>query len=246
MLRDSDWHAIMRSCTSRPCRTATRRLPFCCGSPIARREGLEADALQPDQLAVSPHRRSACASEGRQRAAAGLGGADDPPVAAARPRRRGARHSAYDRPRSAARAEGNRCRDLVLAMVVARLPAPASKLATARALIRRRRRTVSASCWAWARSTRMSCTLRSTGSPKAQPAIAGGAGEAASRGRHAGALRRLVELSARDGAVPARRRSAHNRDGKKGASCRSSPAACCAPPTAARLPSRCSMVPPPT
>src|SRR5512147_404800 len=97
-------------------------------------KGQETDALQPDQLAVSAHRRSACAVEGRQRAAAGVGRADDPPFAAARPRRRGARHGAHDRPRLAARPEGNRCRDLVLAMVVARLLAPASKLATARAL----------------------------------------------------------------------------------------------------------------
>jgi hypothetical protein len=38
------------------------------------------------------------------------------------------------RPRPAARSGRQRCRDLVLAMVVARLLAPASKLATARAL----------------------------------------------------------------------------------------------------------------
>jgi hypothetical protein len=40
-LHRSNLCAIIRPCTSRPCRTATRRPPFCCGSPIAKREGSE-------------------------------------------------------------------------------------------------------------------------------------------------------------------------------------------------------------
>ena len=67
-------------------------------------QGQEADPLQPDQLAGAPDRRSAGALEGRQRPAAGHRCAHHPPFLAARPRRRGARHGAHDRPRPAARA----------------------------------------------------------------------------------------------------------------------------------------------
>src|SRR5512133_2668752 len=77
--------------------------------------------------------------------------------------------------------KGNRCRDLVLAMVVARLLAPASKLATARALdpapAQSRRR-------AGLGRGRRGRTLHHARLARRTPAgDRGGAGEAASRGR---------------------------------------------------------------
>ena len=90
--------------------------------------------------------------------------------------------------------KGNRCRDLVLAMVVARLLAPASKLATARALDPA---TAAHSLGVVLGSGAVDEDELYTALDwlaERQPAIEA-AGEAASRGRHAGALRRLVELS---------------------------------------------------
>ena len=205
-------------------------------------KGQEADALQPDQLAVSPHRRSACASEGRQRAAAGLGGADDPPVAAARPRRRGARHSAYDRPRSAARAGGQSLprsgagdgRRPAAGTRVEAGDGQGARSGDGGAQSRRR---------AGLGRGRRGRTLHRARLARRTPAgDRGGAGEPASRGRHAGALRRLVELSGgtvlrarvvrsqprrQEGQAADRLRPAVRRDG-------------------APSPSRCSTVRPPT
>ena len=110
---------------------------------------------------------------------------------------------------------GNRCRDLALAMIVSRLIAPASKLATARALDpATAAHPVWATCWAWARSTRTNSTPRSTGSPSASRR---------SRRRWPGAISRTARWCSttsrraisRDAAA-SWRRFGYNRDGKKG------------------------------
>src|SRR3954462_9476934 len=63
---------------------------------------------------------------------------------------------------------GNRCRDLVIAMVAARLTDPTSKLATAKALSPETASSSLGAIMASARSTRTSSTPRSTGSPSAR------------------------------------------------------------------------------
>ena len=135
----------------------------------------------------------------------------------------------------------NRCRDLVIAMIVARLIAPASKLATARMLdpahgvIEPRR-----GARPRARSTRTSSTSRSTG-------LASARRRSRRRSRASicttarwcsttcpRAMSRAAAASWRGSATTATARRA---------SCRSS-TACCAPPTVARWPSRCSRATP--
>src|SRR5512133_2172380 len=120
--------------------------------------------------------------------------------------------------------EGNRCRDLVLAMVVARCRHRRRSWRRRRHSIRRRRRTVSARCWAWARSTRTNSTPRSTGSPNASRR---------SRRRWRSGISRTARWCSttsrralwRDGAASSRR-SVTTATARK-ASCRSS-TACCA------------------
>ena len=97
-------------------------------------QGQEADTLQPDQLAGASDRRSAGALEG---------GSVLPPGVDALTIRRSLPHGHIAAVLGTLRTigldrllgpTGNRCRDLTLAMIVARLVAPASKLATAKAL----------------------------------------------------------------------------------------------------------------
>src|SRR5512134_759866 len=75
---------------------AARKLP-------RRQQGPEADAAQPDRLAARSGRRLSCSAQGRQRHPRRAGRAEDHPLAAARPRRRRARHPAAHRSRSSAR-----------------------------------------------------------------------------------------------------------------------------------------------
>ena len=65
--------------------------------------------------------------------------------------------------------DGNRCRDLVLAMIVGRILDPASKLAAARALSPQRPRRAWEQCSVSAKSMRTSFTQRSTGCWSARP-----------------------------------------------------------------------------
>jgi hypothetical protein len=65
--------------------------------------------------------------------------------------------------------DGNRCRDLVLAMIVARIIDPGSKLAAARALHPRPPPPAWGPSSAWARLTRTNSTPRSIGYANASP-----------------------------------------------------------------------------
>ena len=157
-------------------------------------QGQEADPLQPDQLAGAPDRRSAGALEGRQRPAAGHRCAHHPPFLAARPRRRGARYGADDRPRSAARA-GRQSLPRSHAGDDRR-PADCTGLEAGdgegarsgdRGAQSRRR--------AGLGRGRRGRTLHRARLARRTPAgDRGGARPAPPRGRHAGALRRLVQL----------------------------------------------------
>src|SRR5258708_2950438 len=99
-----------------------------------RRQDQEAHHRQPVRLADRDRRRAAHPAQGRQGGAGRSGKHHRAPRVAARPCRGGAgtlRNIGLDRMLGPPR---NRCRDLVIAMIVARLIAPASKLATARLL----------------------------------------------------------------------------------------------------------------
>src|SRR5512144_1528340 len=138
--------------------------------------------------------------------------------------------------------EGNRCRDLVLAMVVAQLLAPASKLATARALDPATAAYSLGAVLGLGTVDEDELYTALDWLAERQPAI-----EAALARRHLedGTLVLYdVSSSYLEGRCCELASFGHNRDGKKG-SCRSS-TACCAPPTAAPSPSRCSTVRLPT
>ena len=91
--------------------------------------------------------------------------------------------------------DGNRCRDLAIALIASRIIAPAAKLATGKALDPA---TAASSLGEVLGLGRRGRTLHR---PRlaAGPAAGGrdGAGQALPQGRHAGALRRVVELSRR-------------------------------------------------
>src|SRR4249919_3933600 len=104
------------------------------GELSRRRQDQEAHHSEPVPLADRDRRRSAHAAQGRHGGAGRSGDDCGAPRLAARAcggRARQLRDIGLDRLLGPS---GNRCRDLVIAMIVARLIAPASKLATARML----------------------------------------------------------------------------------------------------------------
>ena len=138
-----------------------------------RRQGVvQAHAAQPFRLAHRSHRRPARRAQGRHRHPRRARTPSPSIRSLPHGRRRGPRHGAQDRPRPHPRSapeRANRCRDLVLAMMVSRILDPASKLAAARALVPPPPHPASAKCSASARSTRTNSTPRSTGCWSARP-----------------------------------------------------------------------------
>ena len=108
----------------------------------------------------------------------------------------------------------NRCRDLVIAMIVARLMCPASKLATARMLDPLTASSSLGEVLGLGRGRRGRALCRARLALAAPGGDREGAGATPSARRHAGALRRLLEL--RGGPLLPAGALGYNRDGKKG------------------------------
>src|SRR6266513_1832905 len=90
---------------------------------------------------------------------------------------------------------GNRCRDLVMAMIVARLIAPVSKLATAKALDPATAASSLGAVLGLGEVDEDELYMALDWLLERQPQIGGWTRQASSQERHAGALRRVLELS---------------------------------------------------
>jgi hypothetical protein len=128
--------------TSKRSPIATRRRRSCCARATARAaracpgagRGQEAHLAEPFRLAGGPHRRLQDAAQRRHRHLSGPASHYHHPLAAAWACRGRPRHGCKIGLDRLLGPEGNRCRDLVLALVGSRLLEPGSKLAAARAL----------------------------------------------------------------------------------------------------------------
>ena len=157
--------------------------------------------------------------------------------------RHGARHRPGPAARAEERAEPNRPRDLVLAMIVSRIIAPASKLATAKAL--------DPATAASSLGVELGLGRGRRGRTLRRARLAATSARARSRPRSPSAISRAARWCsttcrrAMSRAAAARWPSAATTATARRASCRSS-TACCARPTAARSRSRCSRATPAT